>query len=495
MAPELHGVGAVAIAATPSSALQPIPAPDLVLHGSPGDSRLIGWPCHRRAADWLRAEAVGGRWVGEGLEVDGRDVDNVIARAIGAGFTVALRYAADQRPHADPYPAVPERPTRDTAELPGGATYHAGLDGLRAVAVLAVMAFHLGWLPGGAAGVDIFFTLSGYLITKLLYTEYRATDTIALKAFFLRRGTRLLPALLLVTTVWFVILGIVVSPTAELALTAIAVVTYTVNWMMVAGRPLLEFFGHIWSLAVEEQFYVLWPLMLWFILARTRTDRAALRAVVGLTVLASLWRVSAFVLGGMPEVLYYRSDIRAETLLVGAVLAVLLHMESAPAIRLRLLALDRAGLLIIGLVMATVSPWSPFWYTGLGLVVSLGVAAIITRVVLTPTSAVAKFLSRPSLVRTGQISYGLYLWHLPVFIACKLWLPGGTYPLPLAHAVVGVALTFACAAASYRWLEAPCREAGRRLAARAKDRVVARPRTSCAPVPHCLRSGQSSTIS
>ena len=333
---------------------------------------------------------------------------------------------------------------------------------------------------------NVFFTLSGYLITGLLHTEYRASGTIALKAFLVRRGMRLLPALLLVTAVWYVIVLVVVSPsTTELTQTVIAVVTYTANWVMVAGRPLTHFFGHTWSLAIEEQFYLLWPLVLWFILARTRTDRGALWAVSGLTLLASGWRASAFVLGGAPEVLYYRSDIRAEALLVGSGLAVLLRTELVGTIRRRLPALDYAGVLTLGLVMTAVSPWTPFWYTGLGLVVSLSVAVIITRVVLTPASGVAWVLSRRALVLIGQISYGLYLWHYPVFIACKLWLPEATLPFRVPHAVLGIVLTFACASASYRWLELPCREAGRRLvSARAPRQSRSERRYPHGPEPH-----------
>src|SRR5262245_50076559 len=106
--------------------------------------------------------------------------------------------------------AGPERPIE--AAAPRMATgYHPGLDGLRAVAVLAVMAFHIGWLPGGAVGVDIFFTLSGFLITGLLYTEYRATGRMALAGFFVRRGTRLLPALVLICIVWYVI-AVILGP-------------------------------------------------------------------------------------------------------------------------------------------------------------------------------------------------------------------------------------------------------------------------------------------
>jgi peptidoglycan/LPS O-acetylase OafA/YrhL len=376
--------------------------------------------------------------------------------------------------------AEPERPVE--AAAPRMATgYHPGLDGLRAVAVLAVMAFHIGWLPGGAVGVDIFFTLSGYLITGLLYTEYRATGRMALKGFFVRRGTRLLPALLLISIVWYVI-AVVLSPanTAKVTRTVFAVITYTTNWLMIAGQPLEIFFGHTWSLAIEEQFYILWPAVLWIVLARTRTDRGALWALAGLTALATVWRAAAFVLGTAPEVLYYRSDIRAEALLVGAALSVLLHTGLVPVIRRGLLVLAPAGVVILGVVMAAVSPWGPVWYTGLGLAVSLSVAAILTCVVLTPSSRLARLLSRPRLVLIGQISYGLYLWHNPIFISCRIWLPDATFPFHVSHGIIGTALTFACAGASYRWLERPCREAGRRItsASRARSRPATRAEAS-----------------
>src|SRR5262245_16168039 len=374
----------------------------------------------------------------------------------------------------DPESRAAESGRPAEAAAPRMATgYHPGLDGLRGVAVLAVMAFHIGWLPGGAVGVDIFFTLSGFLITGLLYTEYRATGTMALKGFFVRRGTRLLPALLLVSIVWYVI-AVVVSPsnTAKITRTVLAVVTYTSNWLMAAGQLLSIFFGHTWSLAIEEQFYILWPPVLWIVLARTRTDRGALWAVATLAALASVWRAVALALGTAPEVLYYRSDIRAEALLVGAALSVLVHTGLSPVIRRGLLALAPAGVVILGFVLAAVSPWGRVWYVGLGLVVSLSVAAVLTCVVLTPSSRLARLLSQPHLVLIGQISYGLYLWHFPIFISCRMWLPDATYPFHVSHGIIGTALTFACAWASYRWLERPCREAGRRItsASRAKSR-------------------------
>ena len=215
--------------------------------------------------------------------------------------------------------------------------YVPGLDGLRALAVIAVLLYHAGprWAPGGFLGVEVFFVISGYLITSLLLAEWRQRGRIDLAAFWVGRARRLLPALyvLLVVTLAFAVLFLP-EEVAGLRLDALAAVGYVTNWYLVlgqesyfeaVGRPSL--LQHLWSLAIEEQFYLLWPLLFaagmslgtrrWW---RRRLLLAALAALVGAAASALLMTV-LYGTGVEPSRLYYGTDTRATGLLVGAALA------------------------------------------------------------------------------------------------------------------------------------------------------------------------------
>src|SRR5262245_51790762 len=146
---------------------------------------------------------------------------------------------------------------------PGAFGYHPALDGLRGVAILAVMIYHSGLGRGGYLGVDVFFALSGFLITTLLCDEYAATGTIAFRKFYARRALRLLPALVVFVAVWLAVLYATLEPRFWAFVTGfgLAVLFYVANWVGIWVLP-LGVFGHTWSLAIEEQFYVLWPLVI-----------------------------------------------------------------------------------------------------------------------------------------------------------------------------------------------------------------------------------------
>src|SRR5918999_1889716 len=212
--------------------------------------------------------------------------------------------------------------------------YSPGLDGLRAFAVIAVLLYHadLAWIPGGFLGVEVFFVISGYLITALLLAEWRQRGRIDLKAFWLRRARRLLPALYL-TIVVTLAFAVVFLPgeVAGLRSDAIAAFGYVTNWYLVLGhesyfeaigRPSL--LKHLWSLAVEEQFYLLWPPVLAVGLSvgakRWRQRRVLLVALAGASVsvllMATLYRPEVD-----PSRLYFGTDTRATGLLMGAALA------------------------------------------------------------------------------------------------------------------------------------------------------------------------------
>lgn len=367
--------------------------------------------------------------------------------------------------------------------------YLPGIDGLRAVSVLAVLAYHGGllWSPGGFLGVEVFFVISGYLITSLLVAEHRRNGKIALRNFWLRRARRLLPALyaLLAATTAAAMIG---APDAlrRLRLDVPAAVFYVSNWVQIAhqdsyfvqfGRPPL--LQHLWSLAVEEQFYLFVPLLAALALPRLRRRAVAVIAVAGATasavLMAALYR---------PESdgshLYLATHTRLSGLLLGVAMGLIwspMRLRSAaeraaPAARWALDGVAVAGLATLAWSFWRVNEFDPFIYRGGFVVVDIATLAVIGTLVH-PRSDVDRVLGVAPLRWIGQRSYGIYLWHWPVF---QLTRPGLDHQLGgVATTVVRLGLTFGISAISYRFIEQPIRSGalGRRWAAdpqrRARD--------------------------
>jgi peptidoglycan/LPS O-acetylase OafA/YrhL len=344
------------------------------------------------------------------------------------------------------------------------------LDGLRAFAVTAVIAYHLNLTEagGGYLGVDIFFVLSGFLITGLLVGERGRTGKIAFGAFWGRRARRLLPALLLMLAALALYAGLG-GPGVDgsvLRPDALATLFYSANWHSIFAHQ--SYFAqfqapsplrHTWSLAIEEQFYILWPLMLVLLLRITRGSR---RLMVGaILVLAAASATAMAVLyhpGTDPSRIYYGTDTRAFELLLGAALAVLARGR-APSSRPARLTLHGAGLVAIGLVTYVVIDASgpPGWMwqgglLGIGLLTAIVIASISQD---RPGPLGVVFSIRP--IRwVGVISYGLYLWHWPVVVLMTDRTTGlSGWPLRGAQ----VATLFAVATCSYYLVERPIRRA------------------------------------
>ncbi|MEW6583771.1 MAG: acyltransferase, partial [Actinomycetota bacterium] len=347
-----------------------------------------------------------------------------------------------------------------------------GVDGLRAVAVAAVVAFHLGagWLPGGFLGVDVFFVISGYLITSLLLAEREATGRVDLKRFWVRRARRLLPAVFVMLAV--VLAVMVVLHAGELARLRGAVaasVGYVTNWYFVAADvPYFEQFGrpsvvlHLWSLAVEEQFYLVWPPVLAVGLAvagRRVMTAVAVAAAAGSVVLA--WVM--FDPFEAADRIYYGTDTRAVGLLVGVALAFRLPAgRLGPVGARRRRVSDVVGLAAAAALAVTfvrLDETGARLYQGGFLVTALVTAALIAAAAQ-PGTVTGRVLGWAPFAWVGVRSYGIYLWHWPVI---QLTRPDRDVPLdgPVL-AAVQVALTVAVAAASYRWVEAPFRRHGLR---------------------------------
>ncbi len=337
----------------------------------------------------------------------------------------------------------------------------AGLDGLRAVAVVAVMLFHTAATPlqGGFLGVDVFFVLSGFLIAGILLEERQRTGGIALGAFWLRRARRLAPALLLLlVAVGVARLAVPHPDPADGRAQILAALTYTTNWFQIAsGSDYFSQFGqsqplmHTWSLAIEEQFYLFFAVLMAVLLRRVST-RTTMTVFVGLIVVSAAW-MSALSQAN-PVWAYYATTTRVQALLVGAVLAVLVRRSGR-----RQVSGGRAFSLagwVGGAVLAAcfISPLSnEMMFRGGFLLVAVASAMVILGILQGGT--LASLLSWRPLVALGTISYGVYLWHWPVFLLLGADDSGGPGWMKQVWAFV---LTVVVAAASYFCLEGPVRQ-------------------------------------
>lgn len=354
----------------------------------------------------------------------------------------------------------------------------AGLDGLRAIAVMSVVFYHLnlsGFFAGGFLGVDIFFTLSGFLITSLLLREVDARGRIDLKAFYWRRFWRLAPAVLAVIAVCALLVQVVAEDAApQLRKDIPAAVFYVSNWWQIVSEqsyfemmsrpPLLQ---HLWSLAIEEQFYVLWPLLLMAVVGRFGR-RGLLWLALALTLLTAGAMALRAVLGDIPletdpNRLYLGTDTHTTGLFAGALLAGLWNPWQAAAVaplsgRLTraidaLGALGLAALLLLFVYANETQDW--LYRGGFLLVAALTVAVIVSAT--RSGSAIARLLGTRPMRYMGERSYGLYLWHWPVFVLLR---PQDLVLAPVVTDLLRVALTFLVAELSFRYVEDPLRRGG-----------------------------------
>ena len=361
--------------------------------------------------------------------------------------------------------------------------YLPALDGVRAFAVIAVMMFHGGFsfFTGGFMGVDAFFVLSGFLITSLLVGEWRQSLTIKLGAFWGRRARRLLPALLLMLLFVAFFASVIVpkGTYGALRLDALSTLLYVSNWHFIlvgsnyfnetaSASPLI----HTWSLAVEEQFYLLWPLIVLGLLRLTKRLEPLFLLSSAAAVASAVWMYLLSRHAMSINRVYLGTDTRSQCLFIGCALAVglvLLTQRGHSAGRLAQGELWRpagarghALCAVAGIVGAAVAltMWAvtdsttTFPYSGGFFLVGLATAAVIVSAVGAPRSVVPRFLSLTPVRYVGQISYGIYIWHWPLF----LWVDHartGLSGAPLFF--VRVLVTFAVSVASYHLVERPIR--------------------------------------
>ena len=343
------------------------------------------------------------------------------------------------------------------------------LDALRGLAVVGVLFFHADLLRGGYLGVDLFFVLSGFLITSLLLNEWHTNGGIALRGFWTRRGRRLFPALIAVL-VFVALYAFVLAAPAELTRVradGIAAIFYVANWhSIVAGASYWDIFQtpspleHLWSLAIEEQFYLLWPVLVLVVLLVARGSARVL-LVVSL-VLAALSATAMWVLYDPADTsrAYLGTDTRGAAILFGAALACVITCWGVLDDHRLIRALDVVGLVALGglaLAWARLDGQSRFLYHGGFWLTELAVVVLIACAAHSDRSLIARGLTWRPLIWCGLISYGLYLWHWPIYVVLS---PARVHLDGVALTALRLAVTFGVAIASYVYLEQPIRRHG-----------------------------------
>ena len=354
-----------------------------------------------------------------------------------------------------------------------GSRYIPALDGLRSFAVLAVIFYHMGfnWAIGGLLGVTMFFVLSGYLITGLLIVEFRNDGRIDLPAFWMRRVRRLVPAIVTV----IIVVALLCTLFNHVLLTKmrpdiIPSLFFFSNWWQIFHNvSYFEAIGspsplqHFWSLAIEEQFYLIWPPLL-YLLFRIGVDEAPIRR--GVLVLAAASVLAMAIMydpAADPSRVYYGTDTRAFSLLIGAWLAFMwpagaLTEESGGSLTAQgRIIFDGVGAIaLIGVLAmcAFVSGYSPFLYRGGILLCSL-LTAVVIAVIAHPVSLLGKFMALPPFVWIGKRSYGMYLWHYPILLLMTD--PNSTTAPHPAWLALELAIIVVVSALSYTFIENPIR--------------------------------------
>lgn len=349
--------------------------------------------------------------------------------------------------------------------------YMPGLDGLRAIAVLGIIIYHLNkqWLTGGFLGVDTFFVISGYLITSLLLKEYDDTGIIKLKSFWIRRLKRLLPA---------VIVLLMVVGTATLLLKSdniirvkhdiIAAIFYVSNWWYIAKDVnYFEQFSfmplkHLWSLAIEEQFYIFFPVILVTLLLTIKKRYKIGFIFWGVSIISLGLMMFIYSINGDHSRVYFGTDTRLQTLLLGVILAFLwppfkLKNDPPKVVKYVIDSIGSLSFIVLIFLFFIINDETNWIYDGGFYLISILTLFIIASVVH-PSTCIAKIFSNPVLVFIGKRSYSLYLWHFAVISFVHSYYVDGQIPVYVYF--IDISLTIIFAELSYRFIETPFRKEG-----------------------------------
>ena len=356
--------------------------------------------------------------------------------------------------------------------------YLPSIDSLRALAVLAVIIYHVdvNYLPGGFLGVDLFFVLSGYLISSLIIKEYRKTGSLNLYNFYIRRARRLLPAVYFMITVGLVVMVLFNEVLLRKShLDAIFGYIYSSNWWYIFHKlDYFDSFGaqspfkHLWSLAIEEQFYMIFPLLFLLVNRKKKSkdgtyklNKNFLYVVLGLILVSLIAHILLFDINNISRI-YFGTDTRAFSLLVGVVGAILypmerLHTKVTPQQNMLYSVVSLVSIATLITVMIYTSEYNTLLYRGGFLLVAiLGLIVIISSG--KQHTLMSRLLSFKPVVFIGKISYSLYLWHFPVLV---LTTPVSEIGNPnIFFVILRIVLTFAVAIVSYVFVETPIRKLG-----------------------------------
>ncbi|MBT2286753.1 acetyltransferase [Paenibacillus polymyxa] len=348
--------------------------------------------------------------------------------------------------------------------------YMPGIDGLRAISVMAVIAYHLDlkWAQGGLLGVGVFFVLSGYLITDQLLIEWKMNHYVSIWNFWMRRFRRLLPAML--SMLVLVALWLLASDPARLLSLKgdfISSVFYVNNWYLIFHEvSYFESFGpaspigHLWSLSIEEQFYVVWPILLLLGLKFAPRRGKLVLCMLGVALLSALAMTLMYVPGTDPSRVYYGTDTRAFAILIGAALAVVwpswkLGTRISPVARTSLDVIGALGVFVLITRIHGTNQYDDSLYQFGFLSLSL-VTAVIIAVLVHPASRLGNILGCRPLTWLGKRSYSLYIWHYPVIILMKP--EGSSEGLELTQILLRLAITVGLSIVSYELIEEPIRK-------------------------------------
>ncbi|MED0993785.1 acyltransferase family protein [Bacillus nitratireducens] len=357
-----------------------------------------------------------------------------------------------------------------TKPLKKNSRYMVGLDSLRGLAILGVILYHINfnWMPGGFLGVTVFFVLSGYLITDILAMEWKRNKRIDLKKFWLSRARRLLPAMfvmLVITLAWITIFHS--SLLEKMRGDSLAALFYVSNWWYIYHK--LSYFdnfnqlsplNHFWSLAVEEQFYVVWPFIISLGLYHIKKQSRMILLICLGAVASALAMAILYEPGADPSRIYYGTDTRAFSLLIGAALALIwpsnrLANKIIPKARLILDVVGGTALIIILLMFWKTNQYDPFLYNGGMVLLSIATALLVANLAH-PASRIAQILRFRPLRWIGIRSYGIYLWHYPILTLTTPKVNAGDFSL--IRAILQFLLIIMIAQISWKYIEKPIRQ-------------------------------------
>ncbi len=378
-----------------------------------------------------------------------------------------------QAPRGSQAPQAPQAPQAKQRRRKIERRYLPSVDGLRALAVIAVLAYHLNlpWAPGGLVGVTVFFVISGFLITGILCVELAESNKIDLKRFWIRRVRRLFPAIALVVvvtalTAFFLNKGLLYKLKTDLLP---ALFWFTNWWYIFREQSYFEAIAqpspvlHFWSLSIEEQFYLVWPLVMLGLYRLGINHRGIRRFCLVLAGTSALGMIVMYDPAGDPSRVYYGTDTRAFSLLIGAWLALIWPVYTKrsrvdPARmsddqRKKLSYAGLAGLGVLAVLCIFVPGTNAFWYRG-GLVLASFATAMVIAAITLPGSALCRAFSAKPLVWLGTRSYGIYLWHYPLMLLMN---PSNEGTPGVGKIVLELALIVAISELSFRFVEDPLR--------------------------------------